>query len=453
MARGVHIVIMLLLLLLTQQAAPCPANGFGEGAECRVLMVAENPEDPRSRKIPIRYALLKATGPSPRPEAVLLFSGGPGAASTEMVDFVRRGPLADIRQVRDFVLVDQRGTGGSHPLMCPAELQTNPARAFGTLFPPTAIAECQERLARVADLTRYTTDYAIGDIELIRQALGYPKLILYGGSFGTRIAQAYARGFPERTMALILDGVVPFDFTLPLTYAATLQESVDRFLARHDSLPNLRQHWSALVAKFREKPVDVTVTPRSGPPVKVGMTLGDFGYAVRGVLYRRDLSGELATRIAQAATTGNLDWFAGRYYSRAADFEADFADGLHLAAVCNEELVWIREADIGPATAASFIGTYLIDQYRAACRGWPRARVAADFQHPLTAPIPTLLVSGLYDPVTPPRIAERVARHLPNVRHIVDSTGHHGSAFGCARPATMHVFREGTLDGAPQACR
>jgi pimeloyl-ACP methyl ester carboxylesterase len=416
-------------------------------------MVAENPEAAGGRKIPIRYALLKATGPSPKPEAVLLFSGGPGAASTEMVEFVKQGPLAAIRQVRDFVLVDQRGSGGSNPLMCPAALKENPARAFGTLFPPVAIKECQATLPQVADLTRYTTDYAIGDIELVRQALGYPKLILYGGSYGTRIAQAYARRFPGKTKALILDGVVPFDFSLPLSYAATLQESIDRILARNDSLPDLRKQWESLVAKFKQGPVEVTVTPRSGPPVKVGMSLGDFGYAVRGVLYRGDLSRELPARIADAAKSGNLDWFAGRYYSRAADFEEDFADGLHLAAVCNEELVWIKDADIGPATATSFIGTYLIDQYREACRGWPRAKVAADFQRPLTAPIPTLLVSGLFDPVTPPRIADRVAKYLPKVKHIVDSTSHHGSAFGnCARPVVLYVFREGTLDGAPAGC-
>ena len=443
---------MLLLVLLTQQAAPCPANGFGEGAECRVLMVAENPDDPRSRKIPIRYALLKATGSSRRPEAVFLFSGGPGAGSTEMVGFAN-GPLAPIREIRDIVLVDQRGSGGSNPLKCPAELKKYPARAFGTLFPPDAIKACQAKLSSQADLTRYTTDYAIGDIELIRQALGYPRLIMYGGSYGTRIAQAYARRYPDKTMALILDGVVPFDFSLPLTYAATLQESVDRFIARNDTLPRLKEQWNALVAKFRQGPVQVTVTPRSGAPVKVGMSLGDFGYAVRGVLYRVDLSRELAKRIADAATTGNLDWFAGRYYSRAADFEEDFADGLHLGAVCNEELVWIKDADTGPATSGSFIGTYLLDEYRAACRGWPRAKVAADFQRPLTAPIPTLLVSGLYDPVTPPRIADRVAKHLPRALHVVDSAGHHGSAFGCARPATMHVFKEGTIDGIPTVCR
>lgn len=364
---------MVLLWLLALQASPCPANGFGPSAECRVLMVAENPEHPGGRKIPIRYALLKATGPSPRAEAVFLFSGGPGAASTEMVGFAN-GPLAPIREIRDIVLVDQRGSGGSNPLMCPAALKQYPARAFGTLFPPVAIKECQGNLPAHADLTRYTTDYAIGDIELIRQALGYPKLIMYGGSFGTRIAQAYARRYPDRAMALILDGVVPFDFSLPLSYAATLQESIDRLLARHDSLPQLRRQWESLVAKFRQGPVQVTVMPRSGPPVKVGMSLGDFGYAVRGVLYRVDLSRELPARIAEAATTGNLDWFAGRYYSRAADFEEDFADGLHLAAVCNEELVWIKDSDIGPATGKSFIGTYLIDQYREACQGWPRAR-------------------------------------------------------------------------------
>src|SRR5262245_51020190 len=380
----------MILLLLLSQASPCPANGYGKGAECRVLMVAENPEAPGGRKIPIRYAVLKATGPSPRPEAVFLFSGGPGAASTEMVGFVNGGPLAPILQNRDIVLVDQRGSGGSNPLMCPAALKQHPERAFGTLFPPVAIKECQAKLPQVADLTRYTTDYAIGDIELVRQALGYPKLILYGGSYGTRIAQAYARRFPDKTEALILDGVVPFDFSLPLSYAATLQESIERIIARNDSVPDLRKQWDALVARFKQGPVEVTVTPRSGTPVKVGMSLGDFGYAVRGVLYRGDLSRQLPARIAEAAKSGTVDWFAGRYYSRAADFEEDFADGLHLAAVCNEELVWIKDSDIGPATSKSFIGTYLIDQYRAACKGWPRAKVAADFQRPLTAPIPTL---------------------------------------------------------------
>lgn len=415
-------------------------------------MVAENPAEPGGRRIPIRYALLKATGASPRPEAVFLFSGGPGAASTEMVGFVK-DLLAPVREVRDIVLVDQRGSGGSNPLLCPAALKQHPERAFGTLFPPVAIKECQARLPQVADLTRYTTDYAIGDIDQVRQLLGYPQVILYGGSYGTRVAQTYARRFPDKTRALILDGVVPFDFSLPLSYAATLQESIDRLIARHDTLPGLRRQWESLVTRFKQGPVEVTVTPRSGPPVKIGMSLGDFGYAVRGVLYRGDLSRQLPARIVEAAKGGNLDWFAGRYYSRAADFEEDFADGLHLAAVCNEELVWIRDSDIGPATAGSFIGTYLLDQYREACKGWPRAKVAADFQRPLTAPIPTLLVSGLFDPVTPPRIADRVAKHLPKVRHIVDSTSHHGSAFNnCARPAVMYVFREGTLDGAPAGC-
>jgi len=450
---------MLAFLFAIQGTSPCPAAGLGAGVECRVLMVAENPDQPDGRRIPIRYAVARATGSAPRPEAVFLFSGGPGAASTEMAGLAT-GPFAPVLALRDIVMVDQRGSGGSNPLMCPAELKKFPERAFGTMFPPAAMAECRERLGKIADLTRYTTDYAIGDIELVRQALGYPKIILWGGSYGTRIEQAYARRFPERVKAIVLDGVVPFDFSLPLSYAATLQESIDRTLSScraragcRDSFPDLERQWTSLVAKFKEHPVAVTVTPRTGSPVRIQMSLGDFGYAVRGVLYRGDQSRELPRRIAEAASTGNLDWFAARYYSRAADFEEDFADGLHLAAVCNEETVWIRDADVGPATAGSFIGTYLIDQYRAACRGWPQAPVDSGFRRPLTAPIPTLLVSGLFDPVTPPRIADRVARYLPVARHLVDSASHHGSSFGCARPAVMYVLKEGTLDGAPEVCR
>jgi hypothetical protein len=74
----------------------------------------------------------------------------------------------------------------------------------------------------------------------------------------------------------------------------------------------------------------------------------------------------------------------------------------------------------------------------------------ADGSQPLTAPIPTLLTSGRYDPVTPPEMAERVAKHLPVHRHIVTSNGHHGTSFGCARPATIHLLTKGTLEGMPE---
>lgn len=447
-----------ILLLALQQGGPCPGSGFGPGAECRILMVAENPEHPAGRKIPIRYVVLRATGEK-EPEALFLFSGGPGAASTDMVSLAN-GPLQAVRQRRDIVLVDQRGTGGSHVLMCDLEVRNYPARAFGHVFDPEFLTTCRKNLEKDTDLTRYTTEHAISDIDLVRRTEGYEKVILWGGSFGTRIAQSYARRYPDRVMAMVLDGVVPYDFKLPLSYAATLQESVNRTLQScrsragcRDSFPDLEKQWQSLVERFRKGPVEVTVSPRNGEPARVRMHLGDFGYAVRGILYRVDQSRQLPAMIANAATSGDLNLFAQRYYSRAADFEADFADGLHLASLCSEETWQIRDGDVAGATAGSFIGRYLIDEYRNACVGWPRARLPDAVRQPLTAPVPVLLVSGYFDPVTPPEMADRVARHLPVHRHIVDSAGHHGTSFGCARPAVMHVLMQGTLEGLPEVCK
>ena len=447
--------VLPVLFLALQQPGTCSGSGFGPGTECRILTVAENPERPEGRKIPIRYVVLPATG-AKEPEALFLFSGGPGAASSELVGMAN-GVLQSVRQRRDIVLVDQRGTGGSHGLMCDLELRNHPARAFGHVFDPGFMTTCRKNHEKDTDLTQYTTERAIADIDLVRRTEGYEKVILWGGSFGTRIAQSYARRYPDRVMAMVLDGVVPYDFKIPLSYAATLQESVNRALSScrsragcRDSFPDLDQQWQSLVNRFRKGPVEVTVTPRNGGPAKVKMHLGDFGYAVRGILYRVDQSRQLPSMIANAATTGNLDHFAQRYYSRAADFETDFADGLHLASLCSEETSQIRDADVAGATAGSFIGRYLIDEYRNACAGWPRARLPEGVRQPLTARVPTLLVSGYFDPVTPPEMADRVARHLPVHRHIVDSASHHGSSFGCARPAVIYVLANGKLEGMPE---
>ena len=384
--------VLPILLLTLQQPGPCPGSEFGPGAECRILMVAESPERPEGRKIPIRYVVLRATGER-APEALFLFSGGPGAASTGMAGMVN-GPLQPVRQRRDIVLVDQRGTGGSHVLMCDLELRNYPVRAFGHVFDPAFMTSCRRNHEKDTDLTQYTTERAIADIDLVRRAEGYAKVILWGGSFGTRIAQSYARRYPDRVMAMVLDGVVPYDFKIPLSYAATLQESVNRTLqscrsraACRDSFPDLDKQWQTLVERIRKGPVEVTVQPRNGEPARVRMHLGDFGYAVRGILYRVDQSRQLPGMIAHAATTGDLNLFAQRYYSRAADFETDFADGLHLASLCSEETWQIRDADVAGATAGSVIGRYLIDEYRNACAGWPRARLPDDVREPLTAPI------------------------------------------------------------------
>jgi len=103
--------------------------------------------------------------------------------------------------------------------------------AFGHIFDPAAVARCRATLEPDADLTQYMTDHAIEDVEEVRARLGYEKVSLYGGSYGSRMAQAYLRRHPKRVSAVVLDGVVPFDVAVPLTYARSAQQALDRVFA------------------------------------------------------------------------------------------------------------------------------------------------------------------------------------------------------------------------------
>jgi pimeloyl-ACP methyl ester carboxylesterase len=157
--------------------------------------------------------------------------------------------------------------------------------------------------------------------------------------------------------------------------------------------------------------------------------------------------------IAAAAATGDLSAFAQRYWSRAMMMNASIAYGMHLSVFCPEDVDAVTDAQVAAATKDTRIGTYIVDEYRTACRLWPKAIVAADFRTPVTARVPVLLVSGKYDPVTPPELADRVAKSLPLSRHIVVPTSGHGSAAACPRPAVLYVLKTGSFDGMPEVCR
>ena len=98
-------------------------------------------------------------------------------------------------------------------------------------------------------------------------------------------------------------------------------------------------------------------------------------------------------------------------------------------------------------------GRYLVDEYRRACAQWPAARITPEFATPVKSAVPTLLISGYFDPVTPPSFADAVARTLTVSRRVVSPDGAHGSVDGCPKEAALFVLRTGTLDGMPDVCR
>ena len=424
---------------------PCTI-GRDLSAECGNLIVPEDRAQPAGRQIALRVAVLRG---DVRGGALFLLAGGPGQASTDMASLAN-GWLHPLRATMDIVMVDQRGTEHSNPLACPADVERDPAGAFGHIFHLDVIRACREALAGRVDAAKYTTAHAAADLDDVRAALGYERVSLFGVSYGTRLAQAYVGRYPARVRSAVLDGVVPLDLNVVLTMARSLQRVLDRVVGAD---PPSAAAFTSLLERLGRGPIEAAVSIPSGRTERVGLSRQDFLYAVRGILYQPDGAVELPQLVRDAARTGRVDAFAQRYWLRAHRMQASIAHGVHLSADCAEDVPFASEADIERETAGTVMGRWLYDEYTTACRLWPSAPVAADSRVPVSAPVPVLLVSGEWDPVTPPEFGERVARSLPRSRHLVVPGGAHGSAFGCPLPAVLYVLGRGTLDGMPEVCR
>ena len=149
----------------------------------------------------------KLSGPTPSSSAVLVLAGGPGQAALPFGEFAAEG-LAPALHGRDMLVFDQRGTGSSDPFSCPA--LESPRGTIERVF-----QLCAEQIGRARGA--FTTQETVQDIEALRRATGYQKLVLYGTSYGTKVALEYAERYPEHVEALVLDSVVPTEGPEPFS--------------------------------------------------------------------------------------------------------------------------------------------------------------------------------------------------------------------------------------------
>ena len=236
---------------------PCRLPGLEHEAQCGTVQRALDPVAPQGTQIDIHYAVLPALARNKKPDPVFFFAGGPGQSALDLAGQVSR-LLARLGNRRDIVLVDQRGTGRSAPLLCdppgvvrPLRDGVDPARQLELL------RECRARLQALphGDLRQYTTTIAVQDADAVRQALGAGRINLVGGSYGTRAALEYMRQFPQAVRRALLDGGAPPDMVLPVSFEADAQAAFEALLAacaseaacaaRH---PDLRAQWHAVLA-------------------------------------------------------------------------------------------------------------------------------------------------------------------------------------------------------------
>jgi pimeloyl-ACP methyl ester carboxylesterase len=357
--------------------------------------------------------------------------GGPGQGAADLAAFLAQR-FADFRDQRDLVFLDQRGTGQSNGLHCQP-----PASAIdlmGKIFDPSRLQECRDELGSRADLTQYTTAIAAADYEHVFDRLGYQQVNLVGTSYGSRMALELGRRFPTRIRTMTLEGVVtPGAFDWPTMGAADADAALDaviddcrndRFCA--DRFPYFHRDIDAAFDHVRRQPVTVAVRdPHDNSALELPFGASDLAYATRGILYGNDAL--WLPELFRQAAAGRYDAFAQAYVTRARTLERQLARGVHLGVYCAEDLPFVDWTKAARLSTNARIGTYLIDQYRRACEIWPRAPIPASYREPVRSSIPTLLMSGRRDPVTPPRTAELAARTLSVSRVLIWPYGGHGT--------------------------
>lgn len=442
---------------LAAQLKPCDNADLGPGAECGTIRVLEDRADPDGRTIDLETVVLRARKPEGRAPLFLL-AGGPGQAGSDLAGLAL-GPWAAVLEARDIVLVDQRGTGGSNKLDCPVDAAGDPASVFGGLFDPDAYRTCLESMSAHADPRLYGSFEVVADLEEVREALGYDKAILWGGSGGTRTALVWMKEYPESIEAALLDGVTPTWFRSPTAFAPGAQASIEHVFedcaAQGDcaaAFPRLEADFERLLEMFADGPVSTSIQQEDGTEVPVEMHRGDFAYAIRGMLYNSRGTRVLPAAIHQAAATGDVSEFAQRYWQRQVALRPVVAMGVHFGIICTEDMPFIDRSKVAAQTEGTFLGGYLMEQYGGICAEWPRGELPDDYLEPVTAEIPVLLVSGYYDPSTPVWLADEVAEHLPISRHLVVRNEGHGAEFGCARDAAIQFLLSGSLEDLGPVC-
>ncbi len=437
--------------------ATCRLNG-GVIAQCGELLVYEDRAAATGRQIALNIAVVPATGSSNvvEDDPLFLLAGGPGQAAVETFPLALSA-FADVNRNRDIVLVDQRGTGESNGLNCevledeslPADLPDEQQIAL--------LDQCRVDLSARADLSLYTTDAFVADLDDVRAALDYDTINLYGASYGTRAALTYMRRFPERVRSVVLDSVAGPELVLFLQMPQDGQRALDLLFDRcaadaacNEAFPNFRAEYEAVLARLAS-PQPVTVAdPLSNKPLEFQLDRDFLSQLVFNSLYSAEFQGLLPLLVHHAHETG--DYAPLIVQGLAISSTAGLYPGLLYAVACSEDAPLIDPAEAESIRAGTSFGDFAT-RFQTICANWPRAEIAADFRDPLQSDIPTLLLSGGADPVTPPEYAAQVAAGLSRSRHIVvPGFGHGVVGLGCMPSLVAEFVRATDLAALDASC-
>lgn len=431
---------------------PCIEGKTRVPALCGTFRVNEDRAANTGRTIRLGFISLLARHRSDR--MIYFNPGGPGAPATDyaggIADEQFLPSLGTLRNRYDILFLDNRGMGESHSLDCSSIYSAaNPAPYFFQLWPSAALRACRARDARASNLSAYTTDGAADDLNDLRAALGYGKIVLAGGSYGTYFSLVYMRRHPQTVESAVLDGVAPPHLlTLPLEDAYGSQLAMNDVVTEcesdsvcHVHYPSLGQHFATLVHRFDHGPITITIrNMTTHRPQPVRLSLEVFADRLRQTLYDEE-SAAYVPYIIEQAYRGNYLPVGEMVNLITIGFAQGLDTGANLSYACAEQLPFITEAAVARTSANSFQGDTRVRAEQQACKIWNVRPVPASEDAIVRSNLPVLMISGTNDPTSPAIYAQQELQYLPNARIVLQR----GAGHGATTPCSEHLIVEFVL--------
>lgn len=409
------------------------------GIECGYVAVPLEHAKPGGPTIKLAVAVLRASGSTREPDPLVMLQGGPGGGTIDTYAAIMNS--SPLRVARDIVLFDQRGTGKSLPaLKCPEALaltrmtielvqdrQTASRRSW------EATQACRDRLAgEGVNLSAFDSLENAADIDAVRQALGYSKINLYGVSYGTLLALHAMRLNPQILRSVILDAVVPPQTNFVIEVTRTENRALSELFAACAAdarcaadYPELEKVYLAQIERLSKTPARARMVDPATGAVYSAVVDGD---TFRGLVFQSLYSTEMIPLLPAILFEVKGDYLGtlGNVASLFA-FDQSVASGMYMSVICAED------ADFNPADAVSpdirpALARYAVQDaadFQAGCRRWNVEVLPASIDAPVVSDIPTLILNGRFDPITPPANGAEAARTLKRATLVTfPNTGH-----------------------------
>lgn len=443
-------------------------EGVVEGVDvrCGYLTVPERYENPDGPSIELAVAVIQSTSDNPRPDPIFLNQGGPGGSTIDYFTQVMFD--SPLRAERDLVLFDQRGTLHSEPaLMCPETLEKTieildqdiPDDEANRIFREVADA-CQARLVREGiDLSGFNSLENARDIDSLRQALGYDQINLYGVSYGSLLALHTMRDFPEGLRSVILDAVVPTQVDFNPEGVRTMDRAFTELFNAcaadaecNRAYPDLEREFFDLVDRLEKDPVMVDLVDiDTGQPYPALIEGDSLIQLLFQTLYSTELL-PLLPKMIHDIRDGRYN-VAERILS-IITFDRTGAEGMYYSVVCAED------GDFDPdAVNYDGIRPRLLKGERESiqtllqiCQDWSVEQIGDQYDQPVTSTIPTLILNGRFDPITPESYGKQAAETLPNsFVFTFPNTGHGAIGDECADQVMVEFLNDPSAEPS-RAC-